>query len=76
MWTLFGGTQPFRMVLAGLNVDGRLEVFGLAEDDSVWHNLQMTPSVDDWTGWSPFGRSDLPGRSAGAGVSGPEAWVV
>jgi hypothetical protein len=59
MWTLFGGTQPFRMVLAGLNVDGRLEVFGLAEDDSVWHNLQMTPSVDDWTGWSPFGRSDF-----------------
>jgi hypothetical protein len=59
MWASFGGSQPFRMVSADLNVDGRLEVFGLAEDDSVWHNLQITPSVDDWTGWSTFGRSEF-----------------
>jgi hypothetical protein len=62
---LFGGRQPFRVISVDRNIDGRLAVFGLAEDDSVWHNEEKTPSVvneetipsvDDWTGWSPFGR--------------------
>jgi hypothetical protein len=56
MWELFGGPQPFRAMSVDRNIDGRLAVFGLAEDDSVWHNEENTPSVDDWTGWSPFGR--------------------
>jgi hypothetical protein len=59
MWEFFGGPQPFRMVLAETNAEGRMEVLGLAEDDSVWHNEQTTPTVYDWTGWSPFGRSQL-----------------
>jgi len=64
MWELFGGS--FRVVAADTNTDGRMEVFGLAEDDSVWRNMQNTPSVDDWTGWSPFGTRSGPRRIASA----------
>ena len=58
MWQYFGASRPFRTVVAETNTDGRMEVFGLADDDSVWHNEQTGPVVDDWTGWFPFGRSD------------------
>lgn len=39
-----------------------LEVFGLAEDGSVWQNVSTTPSIDGWTGWSLFGRRPDAGR--------------
>jgi hypothetical protein len=57
MWELFGDSdRPFRVVTAQTNTDGRVEVFGVAEDDSVWRNVENTPfpAGDDWTGWSPF----------------------
>jgi len=64
MWELFGDSdQQFRLVTAVRPPrGGGLEVFGLAEDGSVWQNLSTTPSVDDWTGWSLFGRQPDPGR--------------
>ena len=64
MWELFGDSdQQFRRVSAvQAPRGGGLEVFGLAEDGSVWQNLSTTPSVDDWTGWSLFGRRPDPGR--------------
>ena len=53
MWELFGDVdQPFRVVAADRT--SNLEVFGLAEDGSVWQNVENAP--DDWTGWSPFGQ--------------------
>ena len=70
MWELFGDPdQQFRLVSAvRAPRGGGLEVFGLAEDGSVWQNVSTTPSIDDWTGWSLFGgRLGLgrvfPGRS-------------
>jgi hypothetical protein len=64
MWELFGDSdQQFRVVSAARAPrGGGLEVFGLAEDGSVWQNLSTTPSIDDWTGWSLFGRQPGPGR--------------
>jgi hypothetical protein len=64
MWELFGDSDhQFRVVsAAGAPRGGGLEVFGLAEDGSVWQNVSTTPSVDDWTGWSLFGRQPGPGR--------------
>jgi hypothetical protein len=41
----------------GLNADGRLEVFGTAADDTIWHNWQIAPnfsSNNGWSGWQPF----------------------
>jgi hypothetical protein len=70
MWELFGDSdQPFRVVSpVRAPRGGRLEVFGLAEDGSVWQNVSTTPSIDGWTGWSLFGRRPdterrFPGRS-------------
>jgi hypothetical protein len=68
MWELFGSHPPLRVVSAVRNPGSGLEVFGLAEDGSVWQNVENTSSVDDWTGWSRFsGRPGLrrifPGRS-------------
>jgi hypothetical protein len=55
MWELFGESdQAFRVVAAGKTIGHRLEVFGLAEDGSVWHNEEN--AADDWTGWFPFGQ--------------------
>jgi hypothetical protein len=64
VWELFGESdQPFRVVRAvRAPRGGGLEVFGLAEDGSVWQNVSTTPSIDDWTGWSLFGRRPGPGR--------------
>ncbi|HLM65459.1 MAG TPA: hypothetical protein VK306_14255 [Acidimicrobiales bacterium] len=57
MWELFGESdQRFRVVSAVRNPGSGLEVFGLAEDGSVLQNVESTPSIDDWTGWSPVGR--------------------
>jgi hypothetical protein len=42
----------------GQNQDGRLEVFGAASDQSVWHNFQ-TAANGVWSGWDTFhSRSD------------------
>jgi hypothetical protein len=64
MWELFGDSDyQFRVVSAvRAPSGGGLEVFGLAEDGSVWQNLSTTPSIDDWTGWSLFGRRPGSGR--------------
>ncbi len=61
MWELLGESdKPFRMVSAVTNPRSTgLEVFGLAEDGSVWQNVA---TADDWTGWSLFGRRPDPGR--------------
>ena len=80
MWELFGSHPPFRVASAVGNPGGGLEVFGLAEDGSVWQNVENTPSVDDWTGWSQFsprpglgrifrGRSNPEFRSLGVNLS-------
>src|SRR3546814_16918830 len=37
----------------GQNQDGRLEVFGVQSDDSLWHNYQTAPN-NGWSGWQPF----------------------
>jgi hypothetical protein len=42
-----------RNLAVGQNADGRLEVFGTASDDSIWHTWQ-TAANDGWSGWSVF----------------------
>jgi hypothetical protein len=48
------------------NADGRLEVFVVGADQSIWHCGQTQPNGDwsDWSDWAPLG---LPG----AGTMGP-----
>jgi hypothetical protein len=46
---LFGGPQPFRVMSVDRNIDGRLAVFGLAEDDSVWHNGHGRAAACRWS---------------------------
>jgi hypothetical protein len=64
MWELLGDPDhEFRGVSAVRPPRGDgLEVFGLAEDGSVWHTLSTTPSIEDWTSWSLFGGQLDPGR--------------
>jgi hypothetical protein len=59
----WSGWQPFLIpgpagdklvtLAVGQNRDGRLEVFGTAADDTIWHNWQ-TSANNGWSGWQPF----------------------
>ena len=42
-----------RAVEAARNADGRLEVFGVAGDQSLWHTWQTSPN-NGWSGWAPL----------------------
>ena len=54
MWSSFhSNADRLRTLAVGRNADGRLEVFGTAGDDSIWHTWQTAPS-NGWSGWSPF----------------------
>lgn len=47
-----GGFQMSRR--AGVNSDGRLELFARAPDNAVWHDWQTAPN-GGWNGWSKLG---------------------
>lgn len=54
MWvSLNNVSDRLRHVVAARNADGRLEVFGTAADDSIWHNWQTAPN-NGWSGWALF----------------------
>jgi hypothetical protein len=61
---------PVRMggIAAGLNHDGRLEVFSLGVNGAVYHNWQ-TSAGGGWSGWASLG------APAGGLVNGPSAAV-
>jgi len=40
-------------ITVGRNQDGRLEVFGVGRDKSLWHNWQTAPN-NGWSGWQHF----------------------
>jgi hypothetical protein len=53
-WQPFLASNDKLVTLAvGLNLDGRLEVFGAARDETLWHNWQTGPN-NGWSGWQPF----------------------
>ncbi len=45
-----GGFQAASRPVVGANPDGRLEVFAIGRDGTVWHSWQTSPNG----GWSPF----------------------
>jgi hypothetical protein len=54
MWALLHGEgDRLRTLAVGRNADGRLEVFGTAGDDTIWHTWQTAPS-NGWSAWRPF----------------------
>jgi hypothetical protein len=40
---------------AAMDTDGRLEVFVLGTDHSIWHLAQTTGASRSWTGWNGLG---------------------
>lgn len=40
-----------KSLITGSDAEGRLMVYGVAEDGLVWHAWQMTPSNGPWIGW-------------------------
>ena len=53
-WTQFPNIA-LAQVAAATNADGRMELFGLKTDGSIWHAAQSSPGVDFWY---PFGQLD------------------
>ena len=54
MWSPFHSTADrLRRVVVAQNLDGRLEVFGTAADDTIWHTWQTAPN-NGWSTWTPF----------------------
>jgi hypothetical protein len=49
------------------NADGRLEIFVVRNDFTVWH-IWQTQAGGVWSGWEPLG---LPGGQDGDGTAGP-----
>jgi Zn-dependent metalloprotease len=37
------------------NKDGRLELFCIGSDKALWHNYQLSPGADNWSGWESLG---------------------
>ncbi|MBD0367203.1 MAG: peptidase M4 family protein [Flavisolibacter sp.] len=37
------------------NKDGRLELFCIGMDKALWHNYQLSPGADNWSGWKSLG---------------------
>jgi hypothetical protein len=55
----------------GRNADGRLEGFGTAADDTIWHTFQTAPN-NGWSAWQQFGEPDDRLRTLAVGVN-PDA---
>jgi len=48
------GTALSRLAV-GQNEDGRLEVFAIDSDGSLWHTYQPKPGQGPWSGWASLG---------------------
>jgi hypothetical protein len=46
--------EVLNLPVPGSNKDGRLEVFSIGSDSSLWHKWQLAPS-GSWSGWASFG---------------------
>src|SRR5437868_11628409 len=58
MWDqLYHQDDRLRDLKVGRNADGRLEVFGLAPDDTIWHTWQVAPSGNWNGGWEQVYKS-------------------
>ena len=54
MWVRFGDPNDLWLdVVVGQNEDGRLEIFGIARDETAWHSYQ-DPAAGVWSPWSRF----------------------
>ena len=52
---LYSPADRLRELRAGNNQDGRLEVFGVAPNDSIWHTWQVAPNNGWVGGWAELG---------------------
>jgi len=59
-----GGFDLLASMSAGLNADGRAEVYAYGADDGVWHAYQLLDG--SWTGWEPLFRPFTAARMVGA----------
>jgi hypothetical protein len=48
------------------NADGRLEVFRIGMDNTIWHNWEITPG-GSWSGWTLLGVPENKGQSLAVG---------
>ena len=57
-WATFGAppSQLLGSPLVASNADGRLEVFTVAQDGTIWHVWQTAPN-NGWSNWTQFGLS-------------------
>jgi hypothetical protein len=54
-WSSLGASgDRLRTIAAARNADGRLEAFGTAGNDTIWHNWQISPG-GGWAGWTSLG---------------------
>jgi len=54
MWVPLNNVNDrLRNLVVARNADGRLEVFGTAADDSIWHIWRTAPN-SGWSAWTPF----------------------
>jgi hypothetical protein len=56
---------PYGDLDVGMNADGRLEVFAIGTDNSVWHIWQTRAGSGPWSNWASLG---------GTATSGPWTW--
>jgi hypothetical protein len=49
------GASPCTDPVVGIDLDGRLELFARAYDNTVWHNAQTSVGGSQWTGWVSLG---------------------
>src|SRR3989442_15641097 len=65
-----GGSLAMGRIAVGSNADGRLEVFVVWNDNSIWHNWQ-TARNNGWSDWSPLGAEKFnPGTRLALGQNG------
>lgn len=69
-WVDLTETGKFEELAVSRNRDGRLEVFGLTENDKIWHAWQYLPNNPPWCGWSELNpESDRQWQKIAAGTN-------
>ena len=67
-----------RSLAIGRNADGRLEAFRISNDNTIWHNWEITAG-GPWSGWSMLGVPENKGQFLAVGTNADgrlEAYVT
>ncbi len=69
-WRRVGNPDDLGIQLAaGINADGRLEIFLIGTAKDIYHCYEQTPGRRDWSGWLPFFSSDDRGERLVVGTN-------